>query len=658
MRPLFSGDKEFGSLTAEQIRDELERVLASRDFAKSKRLNKFLRYIVEESIAGRGDKLNEYTIGQDVFDRGDTFDPQTNSVVRVEASRLRAKLERYFETREHEAVLRISLPSGGYRPEFEPQRVDRRMEQGTPANLAVKKAPPIRAWLVALTAAALLSTAAAVTLTAFHASDILPWESSRQSSIDEVKPPKTNRLVVLPLRNVSDGLDEDYLSDGITQALIARLAQKTTYRVISATSAMAYKNDTRPLLEIANELDVDRVVEGSIMRVGDHVRITAKLIDADTDHHVWTQSYERKVSDVLNLQENVATQIANALSGQADLNSNSDVGRIPSIEPAAYEAYLKGRFFLNKMTEEGFKRGLTYFREAIRLAPGYSPAYSGLATCYCLLGGHGFETVNPHEAIPTARKAVMEALRLDDESAEAHAFLGIIRLKYDWDWTGAEESFRRSISLYPDYPQAHIFYSYYLEAMGQREAAIAEARYAREIDPLSLSANVNLGWQLLKAGQLDEGLRTFRDTAELAPDFWGVHWGLGQFHRMSGDYEAAIESLRKAVDAGGGHAMPLSALGYTYALSGRTAEAHEILTQLEDMSDNGYVSPFNMAIIHAGMGNADAAFSYLEQAFSQRSRAMAWLNVTEELGGLRGDARFDSLLKRVGLPQLASVEGE
>ncbi len=634
--------------SAEDVRAQLERILASPDFAQSERQKRFLRYIVEETLAERAARLSEYAIGVDVFDRGESFDPQTSSIVRVEASRLRGKLEKYNATGGQHAPCRIVLPRGGYVPIFELTELDAKPPTSlaglTPQPEARRTGLPGRAIWIAV-------AALAASLGAFLFSEISPFGSSLEQPQEELEPHGGYSLAVLPLRNLSGDPEQDYFSDGVTDALTTNLAKVDGLRVISMTSAMAYKNVDRAVADIARELGVNHVVEGSVLRVNDRVRITAQLIEAESDRHIWAESYERDISNVLALQDEVVRHIASSLSQRIGPAAEGGSPDAPTVDPAAYEAYLKGNFFRNKMTEDGFRRGLDYFRQAIETAPDYAPAYSGLATCYCLLGGHGFEIIRPHEAIPTAREAVLEALQLDDTLPEAHAFLGIIRLKYEWDWPGAEEAFLRAIALNPNYAQARIFHSYYLEAMGQQEAAIAEARRARTIDPLSLAANVNLGWQLLKADRLDEGKQIFEATAELDPDFWGVHWGLGQYHRMNGETEAAILEFERAIAAGGGHAMPFAGLGYTYAVAGQVAKAHEMLDKLAALSERGYVSPFNVAIIHAGMGNKEEAFSFLEQAYADRSRSMAWLNVTEELSGLRSDPRFDSLLHRVGLVQ-------
>jgi len=242
-------------------------------------------------------------------------------------------------------------------------------------------------------------------------------------------------------------------------------------------------------------------------------------------------------------------------------------------------------------------------------------------------------------------------MKLDDSLAEPHAFLGIIRLKYEWDWAGAEEAFRHAIRLNPSYAQAHVFYSFFLEAMERQDEAIREADAARALDPLSLTINVNLSWQYLRAGQLEPARRQLERTRELQADFWGVHWGFGHYHRQRGDYDEAIREFEKAVQVGGGYTLPITDLGYTYAVAGRQTEARGMLDRLKTMAEKSYVSPYNMATVYVGLREIDEAFAWLEKAFDARSRSLAWLKVASEYDGLRADPRLRSLLKRVGLPE-------
>ena len=617
---------------AEDVRAQRDRLLASPVFVQSDRLQRFLRFIVEETLAGRAGGLKEYTIALDVFERDESFDPQTSSIVRVEASRLRSKLKEYYGAEGRDDPVHISLPTGSYVPTFQAVARDVSPDVKSPADGGAPRPMPARPALIAV---AVIAVAAVVGVAASWLFDVADRRPGGDAPAAATERGRVHAIAVLPLRNLSGKPEEDYFSDGMTDALITSLAKQKTVRVTSLTSAMVYKNVNRPIADIARELNVDHVIEGSILRSGERVRITAQLIEATTDRHLWAESYERDLADVLAIQDDVARRIVASLAGNFDAMPAAGPETASAVDPEAQEAYLKGRYFRNQMTEGGFRKAVAYFKQAIAKAPDYAAAHSGMAACYCLLGGHGFELVEPREGMPAAKKAVMEALRLDDTLAESHAFLGIIRLKYEWDWSGAEEAFRHAIRLNPSYAQAHLFYGFFLEAMARQEEAIREAEAARMIDPLSLAVNVNLGWQYLRAGRLEEALRQFEKTDELRSDFWGVHWGLGHYHRRKGEYDGAIEAFEKAVEVGGGNTLPMTDLGYTYAIAGRPAEAQDMLDRLKTMAEKSYVSPYSMATIHVGLGEIDEAFAWLEKAFESRSRSIVWLKVAREYDGVR-----------------------
>ena len=639
---LGNGSRAPAEPTPDQVNAQIQRIFASREFAQSHRLKKFLDFIVQETIAGRSSALKEYSVALEVFDRDESFDPQTSSIVRVEASRLRAKLRQYYATAGVDDPIEIGLPVGSYVPTFSPSE----RPQASRADATAIGGAPQWPRMAALTGLILLLVGGAVFLFVELGPDTFQsGETDAMESSDA-----TYAVAVLPLRNLSDEPDQDYFSDGLTEALIARLAKDGRGRVISTTSVMAYKNVNRPVSEIARELNVSHVIEGSVLLIGGKVRITVQLVHAASGEHLWAETYDRDVADVLAIQNDVVGRIVASLSGRVAASQNVLADDVPSVDPAAYEAQLRGRYFRNTMTAEGFRKGIAYFEAAIENAPDYALAYSGMASCYCLLSGHGFELVAPHESMPTAKQAVQKAIDLDPNLSEPHAFLGITRLKYDWDWPGAEQAFARAIELNPSDTQALIFYSVYFEAMGRQDEAIRVAEEARAIDPLSLAVNVNLGWQYLQTGSLDRARQVFESTRELNPDFWSVHWGLGHYHRRNGDHERAVEAFQTALGAGGGHTLPLTALGHTYAISDRHAQARTVLAELKRMSGNSYVSPYNMAVIHAGLGEVDEAFEWLDRAYEDRSRSMVWLNVADELDPLRADPRFASLVRQVGLP--------
>lgn len=627
------------------IRKQLERILASEVFLTSDRLRRFLRFTVEHVLAHNTEPLKEYLIGVQVFDKEESFDPRLDAIVRVEAGRLRSKLREYYDAPGRSDRLRIKLPKRGYTPVFEytdsqpsdtAKAADRRYQDASPSG----RRPY---WYIAMTAVAGLAL-----LSGLYFWSTGPLRLSLTGPTTEAGRPARITVAVLPLKNLSGNPDEEYFSDAMTDALITQLAQLKPLHVISMTSVMRYKGAARTVSEIARELNATHVLEGSVLHTTDKVRITAQLIEARTDQHLWAESYERSVVDVLGLQDEVSQRIAQALAGEM-LQTSQTPATLSSIDPAVFEAYARGRYFRNQLTSDGFQKGIGYFRQVIDRQPGYAPAYAGIASCYCLLGGHGLELVAPREGIPQAKAAALKALELDDTLAEPHGILGIIRTKYDWDWEGAERAFKRALTLQPSFAQGHAWYSLYLEAMGRYEEAVAQAEMARQLDPLSLGTNVNLAWQLLQAGRDDQAIVELEKTLELNPAFWGTHWALGHYYLKKKKSEDAIAALHKAVDLGGGHTLSRSTLGYGYAVSGRRSEAIEIARELEVMSQDTYVSPAHIAAIYAALEDKDQAFAWLEKAFLARSRSLAWLDVAREWDGLRADPRFAVLRKKVGL---------
>ncbi|MEE8251895.1 MAG: tetratricopeptide repeat protein [Gemmatimonadales bacterium] len=664
VRPLSAAGKDHEAVsvtlpdgvTAETVRNQLANILASESFSRSDRSSRFLRFIVEHVLDGRTEPLKEYVIGVEVFDKDESFDPRVDAIVRVEAGRLRTKIKEYYGEEGRSHPVRIELAKRGYVPVFrylpsevgdsrstEPQRPVEASKRLLQPSLEKFRVP----WFgLAAGIVVLLLVVGVYFWTGSQPPKVEPDAEGPQGA--PLQPPKFS-VAVLPLKNLSRDSAEEYFSDAMTDALITSLAKINPMQVTSMTSAMHFKGADEPISKIARELNVGHIVEGSVFRYEDRVRITAQLIDGRTDKHVWAESYERAATDILALQRDVSWRIAGALAGEMLRTKSVEPTQPSTIEPAAYEAYLKGRYFRNKLSEDGFKKGVAYFQRAIDGQPDYAPAYAGMASCYCLLGGHGLELTAPREGMPKAKAAAQKALEIDSELAEPYGVLGIIRTKYDWDWDGGEKALRRALELNPSFAQGHAWYSIHLEAMGRHEEAILEAERARELDPLSLGANVNLGWQLYQAGRHREAVEQYNKTLELDPSFWGAHWALGVYFQSQGRFEEAITALKKAVERKSGHTLALSTLAYTYAVSGNRAEALKILEGLKARSRKTYVSPAHIATIYAGLGEKDQAFEWLEKAYTARSRSLAWLNVAQEWNDLRSDPRFTALLAKVGL---------
>ncbi len=469
----------------------------------------------------------------------------------------------------------------------------------------------------------------------------LQWFTEGNEVIDSI--------AVLPLENLSADPAEEYFADGMTDALISNLAKIGGLNVISRTSVMPYKDTDKSLPEIAQELNVDAIVEGSVLRADDRVRITAQLIEASTDRHLWADSYDRSLNDVLALQSEVAQTIVQEIKLKLTPQEQVRLSSARQVNPEAFEAYLKGRYFLDKHSEDGLRKSIRYFEEAIEKDPTYASAYAGLAETYMTFGAPGIETLPPEEIMPKARAAAMKALKLDDLLAEAHAVLGYVKLTYDWDWIGAEREFKRAIELNPSYALAHFYYSLFFTIMGRHEEAITATKRALELDPLSLSINVVLGNQFFHARQYDQAIEHHIKTLEMNPNNWHSHWSLGIAYAQKGMFKKAIAEYEKAVTFSERNTFVLSMFGYTYSFAGRKDDAMKILDEVMKQSKQRYVSPFAIALIHTGLGNKEQALQWLEKAYQERSSAMAWLGVSPMLDSLRSAPQFAELLKKMRL---------
>jgi serine/threonine protein kinase/Tfp pilus assembly protein PilF len=452
-------------------------------------------------------------------------------------------------------------------------------------------------------------------------------------------------LAVLPLENLSSDPEQDYFADGMTEALITDLSKISALRVISRTTAMRYRGVKKSLREIARELDVDAVVEGSVLRVGDRVRITAQLIEAASDKHLWAESYERDSRDVLALQSEVAQAVAREIKITLTPEERSRLGRVSQVNPEAHEAYLKGRFYWNQRTEKGLKQSIEYFQRAIETDPGYAAAYSGLADAYGILGNNQFVTA--HDSFPKAKAAAVKALELDDSLAEAHASLALIMQNYDWDWVGAEREFQRAFGLNPNYASAHQWYAFYLVGMGRYSDAVAEIQKARHLDPLSPRINSNVGLIFYYARDYDQALRELHKALELDPigGRWFLGWVYGQKRMYAEGIAVSLE--RSQLLEGRGTSLP--DLAHAYAVAGKTVEAKQTLERIKEQSKHTYIPPDAIALVHVALNEKDKAFALLEEAYAQHNVLFYWLKADPRFDPLRSDSRFQDLLRRVGL---------
>jgi TolB-like protein/DNA-binding winged helix-turn-helix (wHTH) protein/Flp pilus assembly protein TadD len=461
-------------------------------------------------------------------------------------------------------------------------------------------------------------------------------------------PTAIRSLAVLPLENLSGDVSQNYFSDGMTDELITDLAQISALRVISRTSVMVYKGARKPLPQIARELHVDAVVEGTVLRAGDQVRITAQLIDASTDKHLWSHSYEGELRDTLALQDRVARAIAEEIQISLTPREQAALKSVRVVNPIAYESYLKGRYFWNKRTADGLKVALAYFKQASEEDPKYAQAYSGLADTYALLGDWQYAVMTPKEANPQAKAAALKAVELDSALGEAHNSLAFVLDGFDWDLDSGGKEFRRAIELNPGYATAHHWYSWHLALLGRYDEAIAEMKKAESLDPLSLIINADLAELLVLSHSYDESIRQSRKTIEMDPNFAMAHNQLAQAYLQQHKYKEAVVELQKAVQLSGGSPTCIANLARAYALSGQKSEALTLLGDLKTSSTPGFSHASEIAAIYVSLGNMDAAMNWIEKGYTERFNP--GVLIRPGFDPLRSDPRFVNLAHRVGLP--------
>lgn len=463
---------------------------------------------------------------------------------------------------------------------------------------------------------------------------------------------RSTSLVVLPLENLSGEREQDYFADGMTDELIANLAKIRSLHVISRSTAMAYKGTRKPLSEIARELNVDAVVEGTVMRVGSRVRITAELVQVSTDHHLWADTYESQIGDVLALQNRVSSAIVNEIRINLTPEERERLAKSPAVTPEAYENHLKGLYYWNKRSDENLTRAIGYFERATNLDPQYALAYAELSDCYAIISAEIFGTMPASEAAPKAKAAALRALELDPTLVEAQTSLATEKFNYEWDWAGASEGFEHAIGLNPSYATAYQRYSLYLIAMGKVQDSFAQIQKARELDPLSLSINFSLGWRLYMARQYDAAIAQLKNTLDMDPSYELPHLVAGQAYAQKGNYPLAIAELRQAVNLSHGTPLMVSALAYAYGHSGNRVEAETLLAQLKAKAITQYVSPYYFAIVCVGLSRNEEALDWLDKAYVDRSNGLVFLQMEPELDGLRSHPRFVALQRRLRFPVL------
>ncbi len=596
------------------VETALRAILGSPEFRGSERMGRFLRFAVEHTLRGDPAPLKEYVIGVGVFDRGEDFDPRQDPIVRVEARRLRAKLKQYYETEGRDAPVVIDFPDRGYVPTF-------RFRRPGPVRRHRK----------------LLLAGAGICLAGITAVAIL-WP--RRST-----PPPS--IVVLPFLNLSPDPANEYIGDGFTEEITNALSAIPELRVVARTSAFRFKGQTEDVRAIGERLKVQWVLEGSVRKEADRLRVTAQLLDASTRLHAWSHTYDATMAGLFEVQERIADEICGALKIRLSPAANRSLARSRAVKREAYEAYLKGRYFWYRLTPEALRKSISYLSQAVQIDPKYAAAHAALADSYSALPQ--FELEPPGELLDKCKSAAERALALDSDSPEAHFAVGVARAIADRDPAGAERAFLRALELKPSLTAARQAYAVTcLSATGRHEQAIAEMRRVVADDPVSPTARCLLGQTLGYAGRLEEAVQEAQLSLELEPGLLYASQALAVAYLAKFRRREARTELERTWEAGKSDPYHAGLLGHIYGRLGDRLAAARMLEHLRSRF-RSYVPPMEVAGIYNGLGQTDEALRSLEQAHQDRSPLLVWVAIDPRFASLRQHPRFLTLIKRMGL---------
>jgi TolB-like protein/Flp pilus assembly protein TadD len=452
---------------------------------------------------------------------------------------------------------------------------------------------------------------------------------------------------VLPLTNLSADPNQQYLVDGMTEELTSEISQLHSLRVISRTSTMQYRDTHKEAPQIAKELHAEGLIAGSILQVNDRVRVTVRLIHGPSDSHIWSKSYERDLRDVIAMQHGIASDIAREVRISLDPQEQAHLARAREVIPEVHEAYLRGRFHLQNGSKASIDHALDYFRQAIQKDVEYAPAYAGVADAYTAMRSI---YAAPSEVMPKAKAAALKAVALDGTLPEAHVSLGGVLMFYDFDWPNAEREFQRALDIKPSYAEAHDYYAMFLVANQRFQAAVDHILRARQLDPVSGLIAADAAWVFYLKRDYDQLLEQAKAAVELAPNYWLGHLQLGLAYEMKGDFAGALQELEEARRMDDNSAV-LEMLAGTYAAAGRPAEARKITEDMVKLSTKRYVCAYEVATTYVGLRDRESAFLWLRKSLDEHADCSPWIAADPKLDPLRGDPRFQDLLRRLGLRQ-------
>jgi serine/threonine protein kinase/Tfp pilus assembly protein PilF len=456
-------------------------------------------------------------------------------------------------------------------------------------------------------------------------------------------------IAVLPFSDLSPQQDQEYFCNGMTEEIIAKLSRLQGWKVMAKTSVMQYKDTEKSIKDIGRELNVTSILEGSIRKEENDIRITAQLVNVEDGFHLWSEIYDRKLDRIFAIQNDIAENIVNALKQKLSSEEKERLQRKTTENVEAYNLYLQGRYFWEQRNKEGMRKSLERYQQALELDPNYALSWSGIADCY-IAGGGRYLDLAASEAYPKAKAAASKALEIDNTLAQAHTSLAGLLTSFYWDWERAEEEFKQAIELNPNYSTAHIWYAEHLWTIGHHEESISRAKIALELDPLSLMTRTVLGLTYHFAGQYDQAIQQYRNTQDIDPNFHEAHYWMGHTLAQMGEYADAIEQFQIAVNLSGGNPGDRAALGYAYALAGKKKEAEEILDDLISLSKNRYVSPVDLAMVCTSLDKKAEAIEWLEKAYVERAERFVYFKVNPVFNPLGEEPRFRDLINKMNYP--------
>lgn len=611
------------------IRAELQKIFASDAFKGGKRAQDFLELVVEHALAGRFDNLRERMLGAEMFRRPVDYDTANDAVVRVKASEVRRRLAEYYRSLETPPPIRIDLPTGSYVPQFShPPKIENIEE---PAGEApIPPVPPRRLWMGL--SKWQLATLCTIVVAGALAGGVL-W--NRRGVPEPIR-----SIAVLPLANYSGDPKEDYFADGMTESLIAELGQISSLRVISRTSSMTYKGTKETIPEIAHELSVGAIVEGSVEREGNRVRITIQLIDARKDQHLWAHTYDRDLTDVFALQSEVAQAISNHIRAELTPTESARLNHPQHVNPEAMDLYLRG---MERFNGKDPKNAIAFLQQAIAKAPDFAAAHVGLAKAYGWAGEAGRMPYG--EAFSKQQEEAAKAIQLGDTSPEPHLELAHAALERNLDWATCEREIQRALAINPNSTAARWMNADYLMRTGQEDEAINEATIASQLDPVSASSFTNRAFIKYFARHYDAALDDMKQAAKLPHDPKQLDFALADIYVEKGRYKEAADLFAGFT---GPHA--LGHLGNIYAREGKVREAQAIIEEMKQEIEKTGIGRYEIALIYAGLGDKDNAFKWLQVAFQTRDKGITFIKADPCLDPLRSDPRFNNLIAQVGFP--------